>query len=232
MQFRKLQQKVWRANRELAKTGLVVLTWGNISGVDRRAGVVAIKPSGVAYNKLRPEDIVVLSLEKGKIVAGDLRPSSDTPTHLFLYRKFKSLGGIVHTHSSFATAWAQARRPIPSLGTTHADYFMGPVPLTRSLTAAEIRKEYEQNTGKVIVEHFTKRGLNPEEFPGVLLPNHGVFAWGRDEWAALEAAIIIEEIAKIAFYTVYLNPHARIPLALQKKHYSRKHGASAYYGQR
>lgn len=233
MSFEELKEEVWLANKELAKSGLVVLTWGNVSGVDREAGVMAIKPSGVDYDELRPEDIVVLSIDKGEIVEGTLRPSSDTPSHLVLYRGFRSIGGLVHTHSTYATSWAQAGREIPCFGTTHADYFYGPVPLTRHLTPEEIKDEYERNTGKVIVERFSEGGLCPDEVPGVLVPNHGVFSWGDDTMAALEASIVLEEVAKMGLYTTLLNPQvSSIPQALLDKHFFRKHGSGAYYGQK
>lgn len=232
MNFEKLKYDVWQANIKLAKSGLVVLTWGNVSGVDRKAGVMAIKPSGVDYDNLKPEDIVVLSIDSGKVVDGILRPSSDTPSHLVLYQEFPSIGGVVHTHSPYATGWAQAGREIPCFGTTHADYFYGPVPLTRHLTPEEIKTEYERNTGKLITEHFLKNKLNPDEFPGVLVPNHGVFSWGRDPMYALEVSIVLEEVAKMGFFTVLLNPDSSIQQTLLDKHYLRKHGPGAYYGQR
>ncbi len=227
-----MREQVCLANRKLGESGLVILTWGNVSGVDRNEGVMAIKPSGVDYDQLTPEDIVVVSLETGKVVEGSLRPSSDTPTHWWLYREFPTIGGIVHTHSPFATAWAQAGRELPCFGTTHADYFYGTIPLTRLLTPEEIASDYELNTGKVIVECFRKRGLNPEEMPAVLLPYHGVFVWGKDPMKALENAIVLEEVAKLAYYTLALNPHQPpVPQALLDKHFFRKHGPGAYYGQ-
>ncbi len=232
MGFEKLKEEIWLRNMELAKSGLVVLTWGNVSGADREAGVMGIKPSGVSYDKLKAEDIVVLSIKNGEVIEGSLRPSSDTPSHLVLYQEFSSIGGVVHTHSPYATSWAQAGREIPCFGTTHADYFYGPVPLTRQLTPEEIKSEYERNTGKVVVEHFTEKGLSPDEFPGVLMPNHGVFSWGKDAAAALESSVVIEEIAKMGLYTILLNPEALIPRALLDKHFLRKHGPGAYYGQR
>jgi L-ribulose-5-phosphate 4-epimerase len=233
MSFEELKEKVWLANKELAKSGLVVLTWGNVSGVDREAGVMAIKPSGVDYGELRPEDIVVLSIDEGEIIEGSLRPSSDTPSHLVLYQEFRSIGGVVHTHSTYATSWAQAGREIPCFGTTHADYFYGSVPLTRQLTPEEIKSEYERNTGKVIVEHFSKSGLATDEVPGVLVPNHGVFSWGDNTMAALEASIVLEEVAKMGLYTILLNPQVgSIPQELLDKHFFRKHGSGAYYGQK
>ena len=232
MGFEKLKEEVWLANKELAESGLVILTWGNVSGVDRDAGVVAIKPSGVDYDDLVPEDIVVLSIDNGEVIEGSLRPSSDTPSHLLLYQEFKSIGGVVHTHSTYATSWAQAGRELPCFGTTHADYFYGPVPLTRNLTLEEIKYEYERNTGKVIVERFLGGNVSPDEVPGVLVPNHGVFSWGKDTMAALETSIVLEEVAKMALYTILLNPQADdIHQALLDKHFLRKHGPGAYYGQ-
>lgn len=232
MSFAKLKEEVWLANKELAKSGLVVLTWGNVSGADREAGVMAIKPSGVDYDGLKPEDIVVLSIDSGEKIEGDLRPSSDTASHLLLYQEFDSIGGIVHTHSAYATSWAQACREIPCLGTTHADYFYGSVPLTRQLTPEEIKEAYERNTGVVIVERFVEGELSPEQFPGVLVPNHGVFTWGENPMAALESSIVVEEVARMAFHTILLNPQASIPQALLDKHFLRKHGPGAYYGQK
>ena len=233
MSFEKLKEEVCTTNKELAKSGLVLLTWGNVSGVDREAGVMAIKPSGVDYDDLKPEDIVVLSIDKGEVVEGSLRPSSDTPTHLLLYRKFSSIGGVVHTHSAYATSWAQSCQEIPCFGTTHADYFYGSIPLTRRLTPEEIKDEYELNTGKVIVERFSKGGLCPDEVPGVLVPNHGVFSWGNNTMAALESSIVLEELAKMGLYTILLNPQVdKLPQALLDKHFFRKHGSGAYYGQK
>ncbi len=232
MRFQRLREQVCLANRRLGESGLVILTWGNVSGVDRDAGVMAIKPSGVDYNQLTPESIVVISLETGEVVEGALRPSSDTPTHWWLYREFPTIGGVVHTHSPFATAWAQAGRELPCFGTTHADYFYGTIPLTRLLTQEEIATDYELNTGKVIVECFRERGLDPELMPAVLLPYHGVFVWGADPLKALENAIVLEEVAKLAFYTLTLNPQSvSIPQPLLDKHFFRKHGPTAYYGQ-
>lgn len=232
MSFSKLKQDVWFTNMELAKSGLVVLTWGNVSGVDREAGVMAIKPSGVDYDALKPDDIVILSIDSGQKIEGDLRPSSDTPSHLILYQEFGSIGGVVHTHSAYATSWAQACREIPCLGTTHADYFYGSIPLTRQLTPEEIKEAYERNTGVVIVERFVEGGLSPEQFPGVLVSNHGVFTWGKDSMAAVESSIVVEEVARIAFHTMLLNPQASISQELLDKHFLRKHGPGAYYGQK
>jgi len=233
MSFEALKEEVWKANIELGNSGLVVLTWGNVSGVDRDAGVMAIKPSGVDYAELKPENIVVLSIDKGEVLEGSLRPSSDTPSHLILYQEFESIGGVVHTHSAYATGWAQAGREIPCFGTTHADYFYGSVPLTRQLTPEEIKEAYELNTGKIIVERFSIGDLKPAEVPGALVPGHGVFAWGGNPMAALESSIVLEEVAKMGLYTVLLSPQiSSIPQALLDKHYLRKHGPDAYYGQK
>jgi len=224
-----LRQAVLQANLDLPRHGLVTFTWGNVSGFDARSGWVAIKPSGVPYDELTLDDIVVLTLQ-GERVAGTLKPSSDTPTHLWLYRSWPQLGGIVHTHSTHATAWAQAGRPIPALGTTHADYFHGPVPCSRPLTRAEVEGDYELTTGKVIVQTFA--GLDPEACPGVLVAEHAPFAWGASPHQAVHNAVVLEEVARMALYTLALNP-ARGPIAdhLLDKHFLRKHGKNAYYGQ-
>lgn len=233
MGFDALKKAVWQANMGLVENGLVLLTWGNASGADRDKGVVAIKPSGVDYAELGPEDIVVLSLESGDVLEGNLSPSSDTPSHLALYRAFDSIGGVIHTHSTYATSWAQACREIPCLGTTHADYAYGPVPLTRQLTAEEIETDYEVNTGKVIVERFKEGDLVPDQVPGVLVPCHGPFAWAADPMSALESAIMLEELARMALHTLALDPESKpIPQALLDKHFLRKHGPGAYYGQK
>ncbi len=233
MQHRELREIVCDANRAIARAELAILTWGNASGVDRAAGVMAIKPSGVEYDALRPEDIVVLSLETGAVVEGTLRPSSDTPTHLELYRAFPKIGGAVHTHSPHATAWCQAGREIPCLGTTHADTFHGPVPLARGLTAAEVNEAYERHTGLVIVEHFRLAKLDPAACPGVLVAGHAPFTWGKSPAQAVEHGRILEEVARMAWMTLALNPAAGpLPAHVQNKHYERKHGANAYYGQK
>lgn len=233
MPFEQLKERVWRANQGLIENDLVILSWGNASGVDRSAGVVAIKPSGVPYNKLRVEDIVVLSLATGEVVEGKARPSSDTATHLHLYRAFPSIGGVVHAHSVYATAFAQAGRDLPCLGTTHADTFYGSVPLTRQLTPEEIAEDYELNTGKVIEETFRTRRLNPDQIPAVLVVGHGPFAWGPTTEKALENAFILEKVAMMAINTYRVSPEAQpIPQALLDKHFLRKHGPTAYYGQR
>lgn len=224
-----LKQQVWQANMNLQKHGLVVFTWGNASGIDREKGLIVIKPSGVEYDTMRPEDMVVLDLA-GNQVEGTLRPSSDTPTHLVLYRKFAAIGGVVHTHSTCATAWAQARKPIPALGTTHADYFFGEVPCTRGLSREEIQGEYEEETGNVIVEKFQQ--LNPIHVPGVIVANHGPFAWGKDAHDAVYHAVVLEEVAKMALHTCSMNPAIEaMDQTLLDKHFLRKHGANAYYGQ-
>ncbi|SHJ20811.1 L-ribulose-5-phosphate 4-epimerase [Propionispora hippei] len=224
-----LKRSVWQANLDLQKHGLVLFTWGNVSGIDREQGLVVIKPSGVEYEKLQPEDMVVLDL-RGKQVEGKYRPSSDTPTHLVLYNQFAEIGGIVHTHSTYATVWAQAGRSIPVHGTTHADYFYGGIPCTRPLTFQEIENQYEEKTGEVIVETF--QGKPPASVPGVLVNNHGPFAWGKDEQEAVYHAVVLEEIAKMALYTHTLNPGvAAVDQSLLDKHFLRKHGQHAYYGQ-
>jgi len=279
-----LKKQVCGGNLDLVSRGLVIETWGNLSGIDRSRGLVVIKPSGVPYSKMRPADMVVVALEDGRVVEGDLRPSSDTPTHLELYRAFEGVGAIVHTHSLYATAWAQAKRPIPCFGTTHADTFHGSVPCTRRLRAAEIRKDYERNTGKVIVETFARlargggrrngdcthpggmgtvpgsvaqgqngysppsskrgRGTVPSRreagtvpvflhVPGVLVAEHGPFAWGKDVAGAVSHAVILEAVAHLASETLRVDPSARpIGRALLDKHFLRKHGAGATYGQR
>ena len=225
-----LKRSVWKANLELARSGLVILTFGNVSGLDRRRGVFAIKPSGVAYDRLKAEDIVLVDLD-GKVVEGRLKPSSDTPTHLELYRAFPGVGGIAHAHSAYATMFAQAGMEIPCLGTTHADIFRGPVPLARALRKNEVRRDYEANTGRVIVERF--RRLDPAELPGVLVAGHGPFAWGGTAEEAVRAAVALEFIAKAAFGTLNLRPgRAPLPAFYLEKHFGRKHGPDAYYGQK
>ncbi len=230
MDLTALKNDVFRRNLELVEHGLVVLTWGNVSGIDREAGLVAIKPSGVAYDRMTAEDIVVVDLE-GHAVEGTLRPSSDLPTHLALYRAFPSVGGIVHTHSPKAVAWAQARRGIPAFGTTHADHFHGAVPCTRELTPAEVADDYELNTGRVIEERF--HDLDAEAFPGVLVAGHGPFTWGPTPRKAVENAVALEQIAAMALDTLRLDPDAEpAPSYVLDKHYFRKHGPGAYYGQK
>jgi L-ribulose-5-phosphate 4-epimerase len=229
MLLQTLREEVLEANLELVRRGLVLYTFGNVSGLSRKDGFIAIKPSGVPYNKMKPEHIVVTNLD-GKIVEGDLRPSSDLATHLEIYRQFPNTGGVAHTHSEFATAWAQARRPIPCLGTTHADYFHGEVPVTPCLTSEEIAGDYEKNTGLVICRIF--RQLDPEAVPAVLVAGHGPFCWGATAAAAAHNAVILESIARTAYYTVNLAGNvAPITRELHDKHFLRKHGHTAYYGQ-
>lgn len=224
-----LKERVLEANLLLPKHGLVTFTWGNVSEIDRASGLVAIKPSGVEYERMKAEDIVIMDLE-GKVVEGKLRPSSDAPTHIELYKAFPEVGGIVHTHSEWATSWAQTGLAIPCYGTTHADYFYGSIPCARALTDEEINGEYEKNTGLVIIETF--RGLDPVAVPGVLCKNHGPFAWGKDAHEAVHNAVVLEEVAKMAVHTRDILPDAdEAPQALKDKHYFRKHGKDAYYGQ-
>jgi L-ribulose-5-phosphate 4-epimerase len=228
-----LKHAVYQANLDIVEAGLVELTWGNASAVDRDAGLFAIKPSGVDYDAMAPDDIPLVSLETGERVEGALDPSSDTPTHRALYRQFSSLGGVVHTHSNYAVSWAQAERPIPCLGTTHADHFYGEIPVTRRMTNDEIQTKYEHNTGAVIVERFREGEIDPAQVPGVLVAGHGPFAWGDDVEHAVENAIVLESVAEKALHTRQINPEAGpIDQALLDKHYLRKHGEEAYYGQR
>ncbi len=225
-----LKEAVWEANLELPARGMVTYTWGNVSGFDREKGLVVIKPSGVAYDALKVQDMVVVDLD-GHVVEGSLNPSSDTPTHLVLYRAFKELGGIVHTHSTWATIWAQAGRGIPCFGTTHADYFYGEIPCTRLLSHEEIAGDYEKETGNVIVETF--QGKNPLHIPGVLVQNHGPFSWGKDPQEAVHNGVVMEEVAKMAYGTRTLTPgRTAIQQELLDKHFLRKHGENAYYGQK
>ncbi len=227
-----LKQKVYEANMLLPKYGLVTFTWGNVSAIDRESGLFVIKPSGVPYEKLCAEDMVVMNL-LGEKVEGNLNPSSDTATHLELYKAFPEIGGIVHTHSSWATSWAQAGRSIPCYGTTHADYIYGEVPCVRNLTAEEIEEAYEKNTGVLIVEEFESRNLDVKAVPAVLCKNHGPFTWGKDAMEAVHNAVVLEEVAKMAARTERINPDVlEAPQELQDKHYFRKHGENAYYGQK
>ncbi|HTY89356.1 MAG TPA: L-ribulose-5-phosphate 4-epimerase [Candidatus Acidoferrum sp.] len=227
----KLKEEVCQANLDLVKAGLVVQTWGNASGIDREHDLVVIKPSGVPYAGMTPDHLAVVSLETGRVVEGQLKPSSDTPTHLMLYRAFKDVGGVVHTHSLYATAWAQARKDLPAYGTTQADYWYGEVPCTRPLTPEEIKTDYEANTGHVIIETFKK--LNPLEHPAVLVASHGPFTWGRDVQDAVHNAAVLEFVARLASETLRLNPKIKpMPAALLDKHFLRKHGPQAYYGQK
>ncbi len=227
-----LKEKVLKANLDLVKHHLVLFTWGNVSEIDRRSGLVVIKPSGVDYDGMKAEDMVVVDLN-GNVVEGDLRPSSDTPTHLEFYKAFPEVGGVTHTHSTYATAWAQAGRAIPFYGTTHADYFYGDIPCARSLTKEEIEGEYEKNTGLAIIEKFKGDKIKPLEVPGVLIKSHGVFAFGKNADASVYNATVIEEVAKMATITEQVNPGVvRADRFMMEKHYQRKHGKNAYYGQK
>ena len=229
MLLEKLREEVLEANLDLVRRGLVLATFGNVSGIAREQGLIVIKPSGVPYDGMKPGDLVVTDLA-GNVVEGTLRPSSDLPTHALLYRKFSAIGGVAHTHSEYATAWAQACKPIPCFGTTHADYFHGEVPLTKAMTDAAIRGEYELNTGVAIVETFKKK--DPMSVPAVLVANHGPFAWGADAAKASENAWMLETAARMAYFTIAINPRAKgIGKPLHDKHFLRKHGRQAYYGQ-
>ena len=231
MMLEKLREEVYIANMELPKRGLVTYTWGNVSGIDREKNLMVIKPSGVDYENLKPENLVVVDMNNN-VVEGDFNPSSDTKTHVELYKAFPKLGGIVHTHSSHAVAWAQAGKDIPAFGTTQADYFYGRVPCTRSLTAEEVNSDYEFNTGKVIIETFNNRKLDPVAVPGVICRNHGPFTWGKDAAQAVYHAVVLEEVAKMAMYTITIDPDTpEAPQYIFDKHYLRKHGPGAYYGQ-
>ena len=226
-----LKEQVYKANMMLPEYGLVTFTWGNVSGIDREAGLFVIKPSGVEYDKLTPDDMVVMDLAGNK-VEGKYKPSSDTPTHLVLYNAFPEIGGVVHTHSVWAASWAQAGRDIPCYGTTHADYIYGDVPCCRNLTQEELDEAHEKNTGVLIVEEFKNRGIDYQSVPVVLCKNHGPFTWGKDAAEAVHNAVVLEEVAKMAAYTEQINSHVqRAPQRYQDKHYYRKHGANAYYGQ-
>ena len=227
----RLKEEVYEANMLLPKYKLITFTWGNCSGIDRERGLFVIKPSGVDYDKLSPDDMVVVDLD-GKVIEGSLRPSSDTPTHVEIYKAFEGAGGVVHTHSSYATSWAQAGRDIPCYGTTHADYFYGDIPCLRCLNADEIEEAYEENTGHLIVNEFNRMGLDPVAMPAVLCKNHGVFTWGKNAKDAVQGAVVTEEVAKMAFRTELINKDVSpAPGSLQDKHYYRKHGEGAYYGQ-
>lgn len=226
-----LKQFVFEANMELPKRGLVTYTWGNVSGIDRESGYIVIKPSGVDYEMMKPEDMVVLDLDGIKI-EGNYKPSSDTSTHIELYKRYPEIGGIVHTHSTWATSWAQAQREIPLYGTTHADYFFGAIPCARSLTEDEIFGEYEKNTGLVIIETLEKKNIDPMSTPGILISNHAPFTWGKDAADAVHNSVVLEEVAKMASYTETINRNVKpAPEAIARKHYLRKHGKNAYYGQ-
>lgn len=230
--LKELKKQVCDANLELVRRGVVIYTWGNVSGIDREEGIVVIKPSGVSYDEMKPNDMVVVDLKTGETVEGHYKPSSDTPTHLELYRAFPQIGGITHTHSINAVAFAQAGIDIPALGTTHADYFYGPVPCTRELTKDEVDDAYELNTGKVIVECILDRGINPMEVPGIVVKNHGPFSWGKDAAASVYHAVVMETVAEMNLKTMLLNPNAEMQQYILDKHYLRKHGEKAYYGQR
>ena len=224
-----LKSKVCKANLELVEHGLVIFTWGNVSAIDRGTGLVVIKPSGVSYDNMKPSDMVVVGLD-GNVVEGDLNPSSDTPTHLALYRAWPEIGGVVHTHSTYATAWAQAGRDIPNIGTTHADYFHHAIPCTETMTAEEVGGSYELETGNVIVRRF--EGMNPVHTPGVLVKNHGPFSWGKDPFDAVHNAVVMEQVAKMAYLAYAINPGLTMNENLIERHFSRKHGPNAYYGQK
>ncbi|HIW32793.1 MAG TPA: L-ribulose-5-phosphate 4-epimerase [Candidatus Paenibacillus intestinavium] len=227
-----LKQQVWEANMELPKYGLVTFTWGNVSGIDRESGLVVIKPSGVPYEELKPEQMVVVDLD-GNVVEGSYRPSSDTATHVLLYKHFEDIGGVVHTHSPWATSWAQGGKGIPALGTTHADYFYGEIPCTRAMTKDEIQGAYEHETGVVIVETFVERQIDPNMVPAVLVNSHAPFVWGKDAHNAVHNAVVVEEVAKMGLHTLALNPQVSpMDQDLLDRHYLRKHGANAYYGQK
>lgn len=223
-----LKKQVFDANLDLVKHGLVIFTWGNVSGIDREKGLVVIKPSGVSYDDMKVEDMVVIDLN-GNIIEGTLKPSSDTATHLELYKAFPSIGGIVHTHSTYATAWAQAGVDLPNIGTTHADYFSEAIPCTRDMTEAEVTGEYEKETGTVIIERF--KDLNPDYIPGVLVKNHGPFSWGKNPHDAVHNAVVMEQVAKMASIAYSVNPKLTMNDHLIRKHFYRKHGPGAYYGQ-
>lgn len=224
-----LKKTVYRANMDLVAHGLVIFTWGNVSGIDREHGLVVIKPSGVDYSTMKPSDMVVVDLTSGEVVEGELRPSSDTPTHLELYRAFPEIQGVVHTHSTYATAWAQAGKDIPNIGTTHADYFHEAIPCTADMTRDEVCGDYELQTGKVIVKRF--EGLQPMHTPGVLVKNHGPFSWGKSPADAVHNAVVMEQVAKMAFISYLVNPQLTMNPLLIEKHFNRKHGPNAYYGQ-
>jgi len=227
-----LKKQVCDANLDLVKKGVVIYTWGNVSGIDREKGLVVIKPSGVDYSNMCPDDMVVVDLKTGETVEGKYKPSSDTPTHLELYRAFLDIGGITHTHSINAVAFAQAGRDLKALGTTHADYFWGDVPCTRALTEAEVKEAYEVNTGKVIVKTLTERSIDPMAVPAALVKNHGPFTWGKSAAESVYHAVVLENVADMAIKTLALNPDSDIDSYVLDKHYERKHGKNAYYGQK
>lgn len=227
-----LKKKVYEANMDLVRHGLVIFTWGNVSGIDRERGLVVIKPSGVDYDTMTLDDMVVVDLHTGEVVEGSLRPSSDTPTHLVLYRAWPEIGGVVHTHSTYATAWAQAGIDLPNIGTTHADYFHNAIPCTADMTEAEVKGQYELETGNVIVNRFRLGAINTVHTPGVLVKNHGPFSWGKDPHEAVHNAVVMEQVAKMAFVAYSVNPRLTMNPLLVEKHFSRKHGPNAYYGQK
>ena len=226
-----LKQKVLEANLALPKHNLVTFTWGNVSAIDREKNLVVIKPSGVEYDVMTVEDMVVVDLFSGNVVEGNKKPSSDTPTHLELYRQFPTVGGIVHTHSRHATIWAQAGEDLIAAGTTHADYFYGPIPCTREMTREEVESAYEENTGRVIIETIGARGYDPLAVPGIVVKNHGPFTWGKDAAASVYHAVVMEKVAEMAIATLTLNPDSAMAQYILDKHYLRKHGPNAYYGQ-
>ena len=228
MDLNKLKQQVFQANIDIVKHGLVIFTWGNVSAIDRERKLVVIKPSGVSYDNMNSDDMVVVDIS-GNVVEGKYKPSSDTATHLELYKAFPEIGGIVHTHSTYATAWAQAGIDIPNIGTTHADYFSDDIPCTRDMTEAEVKGDYEKDTGTVIIERF--KDLNPVHIPGVLVKNHGPFSWGSNADDAVHNAVVLEQVAKMAFISNQINPNLTMNKLLIRKHFSRKHGPDAYYGQ-
>lgn len=230
--YKDIKKRVYDANIELVEKGVVIYTWGNVSEVDRERNIVVIKPSGVDYDKMTYEDMVVLNLKTGEKIEGDLNPSSDTPTHLEIYRNFKNVGGVTHTHSTNAVAFAQAGVNLPALGTTHADYFFGDIPCTRELNEAEVVNDYELNTGKVIIETFNNKSVDPLSVPGVLVKNHGPFAFGKDAKTSVYHAVVMEKVAEIAIKTLVLNKNATLQQYILDKHYYRKHGEHAYYGQK
>ena len=226
-----LKEKVCAANLELVRRGVVIYTWGNVSEIDRESGLVVIKPSGVEYDSMTPEDMVVVDLHSGKVVEGKYKPSSDTPTHLELYRAFAEIGGVTHTHSTCAVSFAQAGMGIPALGTTHADYFYGDIPCTRALTEQEVEEAYEVNTGRVIIETIREKGYDPMAIPGIVVKNHGPFTWGKDGTQSVYHAVVMEKVAEMAKNTLLLNPDSEMAQYVLDKHYHRKHGPNAYYGQ-
>ena len=227
-----LKERVFRANLDLARHNLVIFTWGNVSGIDREKGLVVIKPSGVDYDSMKASDMVVVDLKTGETVEGELNPSSDTPTHLILYRTYPDIGGIVHTHSTYATAWAQAGKDIPNIGTTHSDYYHNDIPCTGDMTEKEIKGDYELETGNVIVKRLNQGNINPMHTPGALVKNHGPFTWGKNPDNAVYNAVVMEQVAKMAYLSFAINPETSMNPLLVDKHFSRKHGPNAYYGQK